>query len=65
MNRDEINNAVAHYYPASPYMAKAALHLRHGSRIVYRIPLCDEQAVKNYLEQRGMSIGVKKVVHHG
>lgn len=55
------DNAVIHYYPLSPYIAKCSVNLRMGDKIVLRAVLRDEDAANSFL--RSFCVPVKTVVH--
>ena len=58
-----IDNAVIHYYPLSPFIAKAGLNLRCGSNIMIQTALKDEDAAHSFLASRFPDIPVKTIVH--
>ena len=63
-NRDNgafCDNAVIHYYPLSPFIAKCSVNLRDGSRIVLRAVLLDEDAANKFL--RRFCVPVKTIIH--
>lgn len=58
-----IDNAVIHLFPASPYVVKACLNLRDGNRIKLRFPLKDEQAANEYLNSRFADLPRRTITH--
>ena len=57
-----IDNAVIHYYPLSPYIAKVEVNLRWGTKIVTSAVLKDHEAAARFLE-RFPDITVKTITH--
>ena len=55
------DNAIIHYYPLSPFIAKCSVSLRVGEKIVLRAVLRDEDAAKAFL--RGFCVPAKTIVH--
>jgi hypothetical protein len=55
------DNAIIHYYPLSPFIAKCSVNLRMGEKIVLRVALRDEDAAKAFL--RGFCVPAKTIVH--
>ena len=62
-NRVFCDNAVIHYYPLSPFIAKCSVNLRAGEKIVLRAVLRDEDAAKAFLRGRFCDIPARTVVH--
>lgn len=58
-----IDNAVLHYYPASPWIAKVAINLRQGKRIVLRVVLKDHLVAVRYLSAHFPGVPVKLIDH--
>lgn len=58
-----IDNAVLHYYPNSPWIAKVAVNLRQGKKIVLRVLLKDHSAANRYLSANFPNVPVKLVDH--
>jgi hypothetical protein len=56
------DNAVVHYYPLSPWIAKAEVNVRCGSKIVFRAVLRDLEAAGVFL-RRFPEIPVKTITH--
>ena len=58
-----IDNAVLHYYPLSPWIAKAEVNLRAGNKIVMRAVLRDDETGKRFLRERFADIPYRVIVH--
>lgn len=58
-----IDNAVIHYYPLSPFIAKVGLNLRCGDRIVLRTALKDEESALRFLRERFADIPHRTITH--
>lgn len=58
-----IDNVVLHYYPASPWVAKVAVNLRQGKKIVLRVLLKDHIAAHRYLSANFPNVPVKLIDH--
>ena len=58
-----IDNAVLHYYQDSPYIVKAAVNLRNGSKIMLRLVLRDNEACEKYLNAHFPDIPRKHITH--
>lgn len=58
-----IDNAVIHYYPLSPFIAKVGLNLRDGNRIVLQTALKDEESARRFLRERFADIPVRTITH--
>ena len=57
-----IDNAVVHYYPLSPYIAKVQVNLRCGAKIVTSAVLKDHEAAARFLE-RFPDVPVRTITH--
>lgn len=57
-----IDNAVIHYYPLSPYIAKVQVNLRCGAKIVTSAVLKDHAAAVLFLT-RFPNITAKVITH--
>lgn len=57
------DNVIIHYYPEIECVAKCAVHLRNGNKIVSRIALKDPNAACNWLMSRGYYKHVRTIVH--
>jgi hypothetical protein len=58
----EIDNAIIHYYPLSPYIAKVQVNLRRGTKIVASAVLKDHEAATRFLE-RFPGVEIKNITH--
>lgn len=58
----EIDNAIIHYYPLSPYIAKIQVNLRCGTKIVTSAVLKDHEAATRFLNGFP-GVKVKNIVH--
>lgn len=47
----DIDNAVIHLYPASPYICKACVNLRRGGKVVTSVPLANSKACFDFLRR--------------
>ena len=56
------DNAIVHLYPSSPFVAKCAVHLRKGKKIVLRVVLRDQYAAADYL-CRHFPVHMRTIVH--
>ena len=62
----EINNAVIHLYPDSAYIARAAVSLRRGKKIVVSYVMRDAAAALDHIRRAGLEgIPVKYIQHNG
>ena len=59
----KIDNAVIHYYPLSPYVAKASVNLRQGESIVLRTVLRDVETCERFVKERFCDIPYHVIVH--
>lgn len=59
----QCDNAVIHYFPHEPYIVKAAVNLRIGSKIVWRSALKDDKAAVAWLEQIAPEVPYKIIVY--
>ena len=62
-NQTFCDNAIIHYYPLSPYVAKCDLHLRRGNSIVLRTCLRDDDVAKEFLRTHFCGVPAKTIVH--
>jgi hypothetical protein len=60
-----IDNAVIHFYPRSPYIARAAVNIREGERIRGRFILRDVSAARDFLRRVYPAIPSRVIVHTG
>jgi len=59
-----INNATLHYYPGMKYFPKAAVYMRHDSKILCRFVMRDPAAVSAYMVRQGwQDLPVKMYTH--
>lgn len=58
-----IDNAIIHYYPMLPYIAKADVHLRYGSKIVLKAVLRDDDAAMDFLRRRFPDVPARTITH--
>lgn len=58
-----IDNAVIHYYPLSPFIEKVGLNLRCGNTIVLQTALKDEESAHRFLRERFADIPVRTITH--
>lgn len=58
----EIDNAIVHYYPLSPYIAKIQVNLRCGTKIIASAALKDHEAATRFLS-RFPGVEVKNITH--
>ena len=58
-----IDNAIIHYYPLSPFIAKVGVNLRSGNRIAFQIALKDEESAHRFLRERFADVPVRTIVH--
>ena len=58
----EIDNAIIHYYPLSPYIAKVQVNLRCGTKIMASAVLKDQDAAIQFLE-RFPGVEIKNITH--
>ena len=59
----QVDNAVIHLYPASPYIVKAGLNLRNGKKIAFRFALKDLEACRSLVERHYYNLPVKVITH--
>lgn len=57
-------NIVIHNYPGSPYVAKAAVNYRNGSKILYSFCLRDVDVARSYVEKHFCDVSVKVITHN-
>lgn len=65
-NKDVLSlcdNAIVHFYPNSPCVAKCSVNLRRGNRIVLRLVLRDQYAAYEYLNNRIHLYRHKTILH--
>lgn len=60
-----IDNAIIHSFPDVPYIARAAVYLRDGSRIRDRVPLRDVDACRRFLARVFPEIPSRVIIHRG
>ena len=60
-----VNNATVHYYPKSPWIAKATVNFRQGSKIIYSFVLRDLEAAREYFQRPGMEDMQVRYFTHG
>ena len=58
-----IDNAILHYYPLSPYIAKAEVNLRFGSKIVLRVVLRDDEVAAKWMQDHFSAVPMRRIVH--
>jgi hypothetical protein len=58
----EIDNAIIHYYPLSPYIAKIQVNLRCGTKIIASAALKDHEAATRFLS-RFPGVEAKIITH--
>ncbi len=58
-----IDNAIIHWYPLSPFVAKVGLNLRDGNRVVLQATLKDEQTAQDFLRSRFPDIPYRTITH--
>ena len=64
MKTMKINNAIIHYYPLSPFVAKAKINLRWDDKIVFDAVLRDDEACRDWLARQGwQDLKTKTIVH--
>ncbi len=59
-----IDNAVLHAFPHSPWIAKCAVNVRQGKKIVLRAVLRDEKAARAWLARVFPDINCKLIIHN-
>lgn len=59
----EFDNVIIHYYPDAACIAKCAVNLRQGNKIVFRTALKDPNAACNWLMSRGFYKRTRTIVH--
>lgn len=57
------DNAVLHYYPGSPYLARCSVSIRVGKKIVLQVVLRDTIAAKNWLKRVYPGMPYRVIVH--
>lgn len=57
------DNAVLHYYPGSPYLARCSVSIRAGKKIVLRAVLRDVSAAREWLERIYPGIPKRVIIH--
>ena len=57
------DNAVLHYFPASPFCARCSVNLRDGKKIVFNAVLRDTTAAQDWINRTFPGIRVKIIVH--
>lgn len=58
------NNVIIHYYPLSPFIAKAQINFRWDSRITFSLTMLDDEACRNYLKRQGWDrLKTRAIVH--
>lgn len=60
-----VDNAIIHSFPDAPYIARAAVYLRDGSRIRERVVLRDVAACKWFLARILPGIPSRVIIHRG
>lgn len=60
----KINNAIIHYYPLSPFVAKASVNLRWDNKIALRAVLRDDEACRDWLARQGyQDLRIRTITH--
>ena len=60
----KIDNAIIHYSPISPFIAKAKLNLYCKDKLVYSLVLRDDDVCRDWLARQGLqSLNTKTIVH--
>lgn len=58
------DNVIIHYYPEIDCIAKCAVNLRMGNKIVFRLALKDLVAVNSWLARMGYENKPHKLIIH-
>ena len=58
------DNVTIHYYPASSAVAKCAVNLKAGKKIVFRLALKDLAAVNNWISRQGYDSKPRRMIYH-
>ena len=58
------DNVIIHYYPYSKYIAKCAVNMRNGKKIVCRVIMKDLVSVNNWMFARGYQDMPHKLIIH-
>lgn len=58
------DNVIIHYWPGSPCIAKCAVNLRQGNKIVFRLALKDLVAVNSWLSRQGYDSKPRRMIYH-
>lgn len=58
------DNIIIHFYPYSDCVAKCAVNLRRGNKIVFRLILKDLVSVNNWLFRMGYENKPHKLIIH-
>ena len=58
------DNVIIHYYPEIDCIAKCAVNLRQGTKIVFRLALADLPAVNNWLSRMGYDSKPRRMIYH-
>lgn len=58
------DNVIIHYYPEIDCIAKCAVNLRQGNKIVFRLALKDLVAVNNWLFRAGYDSKPRRMIYH-
>lgn len=57
------DNAVLHYYPGSPYLARCSVSIRAGKKIVLQAVLRDTRAAREWLKRSYPDMPYRVIVH--
>lgn len=60
----DFDNIVIHYFACTDCIAKTAVNLRQGNKIIFRLALKDIKAANAWIESRGYGGMPCKVIWH-
>ena len=58
------DNVTIHYYPAPTAIAKCAVNLKAGKKIVFRLVLKDLETVNKWLARNGYNSKPQRMIYH-
>ena len=61
MSYYDYDNAIIHYFPLSPFIAKAQVNLRCGSKILMRVPMKDADAAAVWLFEHFPELPIRTI----
>ena len=64
MSYYDCDNAIIHCFPRSPFIVKAQVNVRSGSKVCIQVPMRDEDAAAVWLFEHFPELPIKRIIHH-